>query len=77
MKPIMAMLEKRASIYSDRPRFTVVGELMELEKVRTIITIHVHARNSRNCHRAHLSTSMAMIGEFTASFSIARSARLQ
>lgn len=32
MKPIMAMLEKRASIYSDRPRFTVVGELMELEK---------------------------------------------
>ena len=33
MNSIHALLEKRASKYSDRPKFTVAGELMELEKV--------------------------------------------
>ncbi|KAI0743770.1 cytochrome P450 [Daedaleopsis nitida] len=32
MKAINALLEKRAAIYSDRPSFTVVGELMRLEQ---------------------------------------------
>ena len=36
MKAINALLEKRASIYSDRPTFTVVGELMCLNKVRRV-----------------------------------------
>lgn len=34
LKPINDLLEKRANIYSDRPKFTVVGELMGLQQVR-------------------------------------------
>lgn len=34
MKAITDLFEKRHSIYSDRPAFTVVGELMRLGQVR-------------------------------------------
>ena len=34
MKAINDLLEKRGSIYSDRPSFTVVGDLMGLGQVR-------------------------------------------
>ena len=35
MKTINDLLEKRGNVYSDRPNFTVVGELMGLGQVRT------------------------------------------
>ena len=38
------LLEKRADVYSDRPRFTVVGELMGLDRVRLRLHFHVRSR---------------------------------
>ena len=33
------LLEKRGNLYSDRPRYTVVGELMGLDRVRPLVHI--------------------------------------
>ncbi len=35
----MDLLEKRAAVYSDRPNFTVVGELMGLNQVKPALVL--------------------------------------
>ena len=42
MKAINDLLEKKGSIYSDRPSFTVVGELMGLGQVSIRHTIRIN-----------------------------------
>lgn len=39
MRVITDLLEKRATVYSDRPSFTVVGELMGLGQVRVPLLV--------------------------------------
>lgn len=38
-KAITDLLESRGHIYSDRPRYTVLGELMGLERVRDVVVL--------------------------------------
>ena len=43
MKAINDLLEKKGSIYSDRPSFTVVGELMGLGQVSIRHTTRINS----------------------------------
>ena len=47
MRVIADLLEKRATVYSDRPTFTVVGELMGLGQVRVLLPSGVQCLTRR------------------------------